>query len=77
MSSTPKIDPERHTAANVEISQMKLVLFCSKYTQLILFQINNLENPILQKKREPTILENSRFGFIETVHVYGDSCNLP
>ena len=30
-------------------------------------QINKLEKRILQKKREPTILEDSRLGFIESV----------
>ena len=30
--------------------------------------LDNLEKQILQKYREPTILENSRHGFIESVH---------
>ena len=29
---------------------------------------SSLEKRTLQKKREPTILENSRFGFIASVH---------
>ena len=30
--------------------------------------LNNLEKRILQKKREPTILENSRLCFIWSIH---------
>ena len=33
----------------------------------LLLTLNNLEKRILQKKREPTIYENSRLGFIESV----------
>ena len=36
--------------------------------QAYLKLLNNLEKRILQKYRVPTILENSRLGFIESVH---------
>ena len=36
--------------------------------KLSLLGANNLEKRILQKEREPTILENSRLSFIESVY---------